>query len=166
MTPNILFECTINTRKSESDVDVEHIIIFEDGLVRFWKPLYGGEIKWIQLDRHELEEIDNFIFNENKITSISQKELDRQAQDARKIIASKENEEDKIKCSQSPYNLISEFRFMTDKNINKISYSDLSYHAHLCPEADVIQRLRAIEIRISELAGKFDNTKSSYSNPG
>lgn len=133
--------------------DGAEIAVHSDGRVELSPRLGGGEHR---LDPDDLEELKRFVFDEAGFLSIQQAALDREVSE-RAAAARAERTTEAAAYVTEPDRDAGVTRLWCDAPGGRhlLAHRDLAGDAGRYPEADVLQRLRRIELRLLDLAERL-----------
>lgn len=150
---DVLIEWTKVTGEAATPAGGADITVFTDGRIRYGPRLGGGHIDWSRLSPAELEDLRQFVFQEQRLMDINNEAL------ADTIAAARSGPA----AGTDPGGAAATFAPQMDAGVtvihadigersNRIRFYDVFGNAMRHPEVEALQRLRAIELRLLEIA--------------
>jgi hypothetical protein len=154
MPADVLIEWTKSDRDPSEDADaIPDVSVFGDGRVRLGPRFGGGEIVWKKLPPAELEGLRRFLFEGQDVLEIEAAALRRSVAAARteRLRAGRTATAEPSLVPQMDAGT-SILRAADAGRMREIRYYDLFGDAQRFPEIAPLQRLRAIEQRMLQIA--------------
>ncbi len=132
---------------------VADVTVFADGRLRLGPRFGGGETTWRTLSQGELRELRRFAFAEQAVMEIDGEALAREVQAAiaqrRQAARSPTAELSTAPQMDAGTTIV---RAADGGRTHEVRYHDLFGDAQRCPEIKALQRLRAVEAKMLEIA--------------